>query len=139
MTRIETERRVLQIVIAISCMIPLTIGGMGIVDGASWLRGVGSAAPIDLDSHFRYLSGIFLALGVGYASCIPQVEIRMPRIRLLSFMVMAGGLARAWSLMTVGVPSQGHIWGLCMELGVVPVLMLWQARFARRYAEAAGG
>ena len=138
MNRLETERRILQIVIAVSCTVPLTVGGIGIVEGASWLRGVGNTPPIDLDSHFRYLSGIFLALGVGFASCIPKVEIRMPRIRLLSFMVMAGGLARAWSLMNVGVPSQGHIWGLCMELGVVPVLMLWQARLARRYAEAAG-
>ena len=135
MNRLATERHALQIIIALACIVPLATGGISIIEGPSWLRGVGAAPPIDLDSHFRYLSGIFLALGIGFASCIPQIELRMPRFRLLSFMVMAGGLARAWSLMDVGVPSRGHILGLCMELGVVPLLMLWQARFARRWAE----
>ena len=46
-------------------------------------------------------------------------------------LVVAGGLARLLSWVTVGAPSAGHRLGLMMELGVVPLLMLWQARIAR--------
>ena len=46
-------------------------------------------------------------------------------------MVVCGGLARLFSLVAVGVPSRGHLFGLGMELGVVPLLMLWQWRVAR--------
>lgn len=128
------ERHILQIVVAAACIVPLATGGMSVIEGPGWLRGVGPTPPVDLDSHFRYVSGIFLALGLAFASCIPRIEIRTPRFRLLSFMVMTGGLARAWSMMEVGMPSRGHVLGLCMELGVVPLLMIWQARFAGRWA-----
>ena len=86
----------------------------------------------DLDSHFRYLSGIFLALGIAFASCIPAVEAKTGRFRLLGAMVVAGGLARLVSLAALGVPGGGMRFGLVMELAVVPALLLWQARLARR-------
>ncbi|MBB5684527.1 DUF4345 domain-containing protein [Sphingobium boeckii] len=136
MTGLAAERRLLQLIVALACIVPLMTGGMSVIEGPGWLHGVGPHPPTDLDSHFRYVSGIFLALGLAFASCVPRIEISGPRFRLLSFMVMTGGLARAWSLVEVGAPSRGHLLGLCMELGVVPLLMLWQARFARRYAAA---
>ena len=49
-------------------------------------------------------------------------------------MVIMGGLARALSWFMVGAPNVGHRFGLVMELVVVPLLMLWQARVARRTA-----
>lgn len=126
-----TERRLLQVLVALAALIPLSVASTGIFRGAAWLdRG---AVPADLDSHFRYLSGIFLMLGLGFASCIPRIETMGPRFRLLGCMVIAGGLARALSLVQVGAPSAGHLAGLAMELGVVPLLMLWQARIARRF------
>lgn len=123
------ERRLLQIVVALACVVPLTFGTLGVLRGAAWLE----QAPVrvDLDSHFRYLSGIFLMLGIGFVSCIPAIERKGPRFRLLGAMVVAGGLARAVSLLSVGAPSTGHLAGLVMEVGVLPLLMLWQARVAR--------
>jgi uncharacterized BrkB/YihY/UPF0761 family membrane protein len=124
------EKRLLQGFAALACLVPLSMGSVSIVRGAAWLNhGTVSA---DLDSHFRYLSGIFLMLGVAFASCIPGIERKGARFRLLGAMVVAGGLARAVSLFAVGQPSTGHVFGLVMELGVVPLLMLWQARVARR-------
>ncbi len=87
--------------------------------------------PTDLDSHFRYISGIFFAVGVAFATCVPGIEAKGPRFRLLGALVVAGGLARLVSLVAVGVPSNGHVFGLAMELGVVPLLLLWQAGLAR--------
>jgi hypothetical protein len=45
--------------------------------------------------------------------------------------VVAGGLARLLGLITTGAPSRGHVFGLGMELIVVPLLMLWQWRVAQ--------
>jgi hypothetical protein len=126
------ERRLLQAAAGLAVLVPIGAGAWGVIRGAAWLDH--GAAPHDLDSHFRYLSGIFLALGLGFASCIPAIERKGARFRLLGAMVVAGGLARLVSLLAVGAPSPGHVAGLCMELGAVPLLMLWQARVARRWS-----
>jgi len=126
------EKRLLQIVVAIACLVPLSVGGMSILHGPGFL-GHPPVIPTDLDSHFRYISGIFFALGLGFVSCVPDIENKGPRFRLLGAMVVCGGLARVVSLLAVGPPSKGHIFGFAMELGTVPLLMLWQYSFARRY------
>lgn len=126
------EKRLLQIVVAIACLVPLAVGGESIVRGPAFL-GHPPVVPTDLDSHFRYISGIFFGVGVAFATCIPAIESKGPRFRLLGALVVCGGLARVVSLLSVGPPSKGHLFGLAMELGVVPLLMLWQASFAGRY------
>lgn len=125
-----TEKRLLQIVVAIACLVPLLTGGESILRGAAWMAH--GPVPVDLDSHFRYVSGIFFALGVAFVTCIPGIERKGGRFRLLGAMVVCGGLARLVSLIAVGVPGTGHVFGLVMELGVVPLLMLWQWRLERR-------
>jgi hypothetical protein len=130
------ERRLLQAVVAAACLVPLTTGGSSIVRGVAFLKGVPSLVPADLDSHFRYLSGIFFALGIAFGTCVPAIERKGPRFRMLGAMVIAGGLARALSWAEIGAPSHGHQLGLVMELGVVPLLMLWQAAVARRHKKA---
>jgi len=125
------ERRALQAVVAIACLVPLSIGGISVVRGPGWL-GHAPSIPADLDSQFRYVSGIFLGLGLAFVTCVPAIERKGARFRLLGALVIAGGMARALSWATVGAPSTGHRLGLAMELGVVPLLMLWQARVARR-------
>lgn len=130
----SAERRLLQLVAGAAALVPLSFGAIGVISGAAWLAK--ARVPADLDSHFRYLSGIFLMLGVGFASCIPAIERRGERFRLLGAMVVAGGLARAVSLAMVGPPSTGHLAGLAMELVVVPLLLLWQARVSSRASAA---
>jgi len=124
------ERRLLQIAVAIGCVVPLLAGGTGIVQGPAMLHGIGSAVPADLDSHFRYLSGLLLAIGLGFASCIPGIERKTGRFRLLALLVFIGGLGRLVSLLSGAAPGPGHLFGLAMELGAVPLLVLWQARVA---------
>ena len=123
------ERRALQAVVGVACLIPILIGIEGVLRGAAMFKI--AAFPPDLDSHYRYLSGIFLMLGLAFASTIPAIEHQGKRFRLLGAMVIMGGLARALSWAAVGAPSLGHKLGLVMELVAVPLLMLWQARVAR--------
>ena len=122
----------LQAVVALACIVPLTAGSAGILRGAGWLAH-GPVAP-DLDSHFRYMSGIFLGVGIAFASCVPRIEMKGARMLMLVAFVVLGGCARLLSLLQVGAPSAGNQFGLVMELAVTPCLGLWQARLARRWA-----
>ena len=126
----KAERRLLQIAVALACIVPLTMGGLSVIRGVAVIKGAPALA--DLDSHFRYLSGIFLAVGIAFATCVPAIEQKGARFRLLGAMVVAGGLARLLSWAETGAPGVGHRFGLAMELGVVPLLMAWQWRVARR-------
>jgi hypothetical protein len=125
------EKRLLQAVIAVACLLPLIVGGQGILHGPAPFGHLADV-PRDLDSHFRYISGIFFATGLGFVSCIPNIERKGPRFRLLGGLIFVGGVSRLISLIAVGVPSRGHVLGLGMETIVVPLLMLWQWNFARR-------
>lgn len=125
------EKRLLQAVVAIACLVPLTAGTLGVIRGAAWL----SHGPVttDLDSHFRYISGIFLGVGIAFATCVPGIEAKGARMRMLAGFVFLGGLARLLSLVETGTPGAGMLFGLVMELCVTPLLALWQAGFARRF------
>ncbi|MEG3083201.1 DUF4345 domain-containing protein [Sphingomonas sp. PB2P12] len=129
------EKRLLQAVIAVACLLPLIVGGQGVLHGPAPFGHL-AEVPRDLDSHFRYISGIFFATGSGFLSCIPDIERKGPRFRLLGGLIFVGGVSRGISLMAVGVPSQGHVLGLVMETVVVPLLMLWQWNFAKRTASS---
>lgn len=129
----DTERRALQICVALACVVPLAAGGGGVFESAAGLRGVEAPLPVDLDSHFRYLSGLLLGIGIGFAFCIPRIEEHGAVFRTLGLVVFIGGLARLLSLAELGMPGRGHQFGLVMELIVVPSLVLWQMRVARRF------
>ncbi len=125
------EKRVLQLVIGVACLVPLSAGSTGVLRGAAWLQH--GVVATDLDSHFRYISGIFLGVGFGFGSCIPGIERKGARLRMLVAFVVLGGLARLLSLAQVGLPGSGMQFGLAMELAVTPLIALWQAGFAKRY------
>lgn len=90
--------------------------------------------PADLDSHFRYVSGIFLGVAIAFLSCIPHIERKGGRFRLLTALVFIGGLARLLSLLLTGAPSWPHLAGLGLELVVTPAMALWQRRVARAFS-----
>lgn len=129
--RPAAEKRVLQAVVALACLVPLSAGSRGVLCGATWLNH--APVAVHLDSHFRYISGIFLGVGVAFVSCIPAIEDKGARLRMLVAFVVLGGLARLLSLVEVGMPDDGMRFGLVMELAVTPLIALWQWRFARRY------
>ena len=124
------ERRIFQITVAVAVasLVPLCAGAAGVALGPAMVD-VG-AAPIGADSHFRYLSGLLLGIGIGFATTIPRIERRTPRFRLLTAIVVIGGLGRLWSLIAQGTPDRPMLAALVMELAVTPLLALWQARIA---------
>ncbi len=122
------ERRALQIAILLAGCVPVAGGLEGAWKGALAFGAWPGAAA---DSHMRYLSGLLLAIGLGYWACVPAVERRGGVIRLLTALVIIGGLARLAGVILAGDPGSMR-WTLVMELGVAPLLCLWQARVARR-------
>ncbi|HEY0012268.1 MAG TPA: DUF4345 domain-containing protein [Allosphingosinicella sp.] len=127
------QRRLLQAAVAAACIVPLATGTLSLAEGPAFIRGVEGPVPVDLDSHFRYLSGLLLGLGLAFASCIPRIERRTGPFQALGFIVVVGALGRLLSLLLAGTPGTGHLFGLAMELAVVPLLMLWQRRVAASY------
>jgi hypothetical protein len=122
------ERRVLQILILMAGCVPVFGGGAGVLLGEGAF-GPRAALGAD-DSHVRYLSGLLLAIGLAYWACIPTIERRGEIVRLLTAIVVIGGLARLGGLFVAGDPGPMR-WALVMELGVAPLIWLWQARVAR--------
>ena len=126
----QWSKRGLQIAILLLAAIPTAAGAVGCALGPGFLS-LQEPWPADLDSHFRFLSGIFVVIGLGFYSCLRGIERKTRRFRTLAGLVWAGGLARLLSLTIAGAPSLPHLAGLGMELLVVPGLVLWQSAVAR--------
>jgi hypothetical protein len=131
----ERERKLLQQSVAIVAAIPVAAGLYGVLFGQAL---TGDAVSISAESHFRFLSGLLLGIGLCFWSTLPSIEIRTGRFRLLTLLVVIGGLSRLIGLALTGLPSFFMVGGLVVELFVAPVLCLWQTRVANRYAEEYG-
>ena len=126
----SAERRLLQIVIAVGGFVPVGGGLSGAFLGAAMFGGPhGDPA---LDSHVRYLSGLLLGIGLAYWDAIPTIETRTDRVRLLTALVVLGGLMRLIAALFIAWPGSSMALALGMELIVTPAICLWQTRVARR-------
>lgn len=116
--------------VAILALIPISAGAAGVMNGLAFPGFDVTTENADAASHFRFLSGIFLTMGLAYWSVALGWGDYLPRFQLLGVLTVAGGLARAVSYVLDGEPSVGHQLGLGMELVVVPVLLLWSCRLS---------
>jgi hypothetical protein len=129
----QDSRRALQAVIGAAGLVPVGAGLAGMLIGPAF-AGLGahdaaSGAGVSLDSHFRYLSGLLLGIGLLFWWAIPSIERRGPLIRALTLIVVIGGIGRALSLAELGAPgSLGMRLAMLMELVITPLICLWQHR-----------
>jgi len=122
------EKTVLQCAIGLAVFVPIVAGGAGVLLGPGMM---GNGAEFsDLDAHYRYLSGLLLAIGVAFALSIPRIESHKGRFRLLTAIVVTRGLGRLYAVLTAGHASHVTIFALAMELIVTPALAIWQGRIA---------
>jgi hypothetical protein len=54
------------------------------------------------DSHYRYLSGLLLGIGILFWTTVPRVERSTVRFRLLATIVIIGGLGRLFGVLFNG-------------------------------------
>jgi multisubunit Na+/H+ antiporter MnhG subunit len=121
------ERQALRIAILLAGAVPMFGGAVGVLRGQ---RAFGPWAGAAEDSHMRYLSGLLMAIGLIFWACIPTIERRGRIVRVLTLIVVVGGLSRLAGVLLAGDPGPMR-WTLVMELLVTPLLCLWQARVAR--------
>jgi hypothetical protein len=123
-----TEKRLLQLAVAVASLVPILGGGFGVWQGLAMLEIAGPSASAD--SHFRYLSGLLLGIGLCFLAMVPRIETRATGFRLLATVVVIGGLARLFSVAVRGGFDRWTLFALAMELVVTPSLALWQSRVA---------
>ena len=123
------SKRLLQAAVAVCCLVPIAAGGAGLWMGPALVEAGGGGR--DLDSHFHYLSGLLLGIGLAYAASVPGIERKRVQFTLLGAIVVVGGIGRLLSLIAAGAPSPLMLGALAMELVVTPLLTLWQLRIAR--------
>ncbi|WP_422017183.1 DUF4345 domain-containing protein [Reyranella sp.] len=103
----------------------------GIVPVAAGLWGVFQPLVGSLGSqlnHGRYLSGLLLGIGLVFWASIPGIERRTERIRVLTVVVVIGGVCRLLGVI-MGDPLSPAVMGaLAMELAVTPLLCFSQSR-----------
>jgi hypothetical protein len=123
-----TGLRALQCAVALAVLVPLGAGLSGMLEGPAMLAG---PAASQIDSHFRYLSGLLFGIGLAFAVSIPHIERHAARFRLLAAIVVIGGLGRLYGIAIGDPPTRVSELALVMELLVTPALALWQHRVAK--------
>jgi hypothetical protein len=73
-----TEKRLLQAATVLASVVPLSMGVWSVLRSAAVLKGVEPPLAIDLDSHFRYLSGLLLGIGLVFLACLRNIERHRP-------------------------------------------------------------
>jgi Domain of unknown function (DUF4345) len=114
----------LQAAVALAATLPIVASAFDVLHG---VQGADAWAV----NHERYLSGLLFAIGLGFWSTIPHIEAKTARFRLLTFVVVIGGLCRLLGVMLGDPASPAVLIALAMELGVTPTLCFLQGRIAR--------
>lgn len=128
--RAPLSRRALQVAVAVFSLVPVIAGLAGMIMGPAMIVGAENGV-VSMDSHYRYLSGLLMGIGLGFWTTVPGIQNKTARFRMLAGIVILGGFGRLYSAVFVGVPTAGMCFGLGMELIVVPVLVLWQGWVTR--------
>ena len=118
---VTAPRNALRVCVALAAVVPVAGGLFGAVQS---LGGV-SAWSAD---HYRYLSGLLLAIGLGFWSTVPQIERHAQRFRLLTAIVAIGGLCRLLGVALGDPLTLAVTAALAMELVATPLLCVWQGQ-----------
>jgi Domain of unknown function (DUF4345) len=128
-------RRALQIVLGVLSLVPLTVALQGIVMGADRILPT-EVVTAQFDSHYRYLSGVYLAVSFTIWWAIPTIERRGAMVRIVCLGIVAGGIGRLLSIVQVGEPDRLAIGFTVFELLGVPLIAGWQYLVWRQYGRA---
>ena len=128
MQQSSPAKSALQAAVALAATLPIVASAFDVLHG---VQGADAWAV----NHERYLSGLLLAIGLGFWSTIPHIEAKTARFRLLTFVVVIGGLCRLLGVMLGDPASPAVLVALAMELGVTPTLCFLQGYIARPVPE----
>ncbi|SIO20074.1 protein of unknown function [Parasphingorhabdus marina DSM 22363] len=131
---------IFRIVTVLIGLIPLYLGGTGMLFGAAAMvpePELYSLPAINaLDSQYRYLAGVYVAVGLMILWSAGDVKGRASLMRFAMLGWFIGGCARGLSWLTVGEPADWQVSGMIVELVVPVVILLWQQRIVRSQQNA---
>ncbi|MEL6486828.1 MAG: DUF4345 domain-containing protein [Pseudomonadota bacterium] len=110
-------RTAFRIVCLIIALVPLYFSTTQLIHGA------GGVSPA-LDSQYRYMSGLYLAIGLGMLVVAWKAEKALSLAVILILAAFLGGVGRFISLNEVGMPNPGQYSGMYIELSM-PLLLVW--------------
>jgi hypothetical protein len=128
----KMNKRLLQILTAILGAVPVLTGMIGLF-GLSDPIYASANLPANalLDSNLRFLSGVWLGLGLTVFWLIPRIETQTVLFRVLWGMIFLGGIGRLLSMLFLGWPPIPFIAFTVLEIVGAPIFVAWQARLGK--------
>ncbi|GAA2534874.1 DUF4345 domain-containing protein [Winogradskya humida] len=130
--------RLLRLLLALLGLIPVGTGLLGVIGGVT-LDPSGNASSHYFDSEYRFLNGVWICVGVALWWSLRRPVPRALITRSLLVAMVAGGVARAVSVVAVGWPSPVFTAALGVELLVIPALVAWHTKAYPLHAPAPAG
>ena len=123
------NKRPLQILTAILGAVPVLTGLIGLFGLSDPIYG-GAGIPANalLDSNLRFLSGVWLGLGLAVFWLIPRIETQTVLFRVLWGMIFLGGVGRLLSMVFLGWPPIPFIAFTVLEIVGAPIFVAWQGK-----------
>jgi hypothetical protein len=122
-------KRLLQIACAVLGLIPVATGLIGLSGVSDPLYSV-LPRNVLLDSNLRFLSGVWLGLGLALLWTLPRIERQTTLFRALWGMIFLGGVRRLISMAALATPPAPFIAFTLLEIVGAPLFVWWQSRIA---------
>ena len=124
------ERFALKAAVGLTALVPISNGLSGMIKGpAMFEKALRFTLP--LDSHFRYLSGLPLGMGLLLLRSLPNIEHDGQDLRRVTLLIFIGGLTRLWGLIETGYDANTILVTLS-ELFVLPLVCVYQNRVQKK-------
>ena len=126
------SKTLLQTVNVVVALLTIALAGMSLALGTNSPVYAGADLPTlpALDSNLRFFGGMGLGLGLVLLWITPSIERRTALFRAVWVCALLGGVGRLVSMVVVGQPPVPMIVFTVIEVPLVPVLLVWQARLA---------
>jgi hypothetical protein len=121
------SKRNLQIATGVLAIIPVLTGmiGMGGLRDPLYAS-AGASQSVLLDSNLRFLSGVWLGLGLALFWLIPNIERQTVLFRVICGAIFLGGVGRLFSMLFLAVPPLPFIGFTILEIVGAPFFVWWQ-------------
>lgn len=135
------EMRLFWIAVMALLAIPLTAGPIGAFGGleglAALFRQRGEiVAPPGLRNNLRAIAWMFVPAAPVIIWSLRSLEARAGAFRIVAGCAVLAGFARITGWIVDGAPGVAPTVIICLELGYLPLLLLWHARIVRAAAQS---
>lgn len=125
------SRRLLQVSLGISALIPIFTGLLGMAGNNNPVyMEVEKPVGLLLDSNLRFLNGLSVGIGVCTFSIIADIKRKSAELRMICFIIFLGSIGRLLSAVSCGfAPFPYNIFPF-LEAALPPLFVFWQSKVA---------